>query len=161
MQIKAVLTVLALVATTLASATVNGEQFVTNKCSSTVYLWEVAASSEPGPVQTIDPSWTYSSALRTRSTSGGVALKVGTTPDALWTGAPTLHLSYTNNNESIWYDLSTVFGFDPLFQGKNVSVHGTPGKNPEVPTILWPGSPQPQQVKVYNGNTNLYLVLCA
>ncbi|KAF2749881.1 hypothetical protein M011DRAFT_524504 [Sporormia fimetaria CBS 119925] len=161
MQLKSLLLTAALSLTALAMPTetttlTSGVARVINNCPSTVYLWSVA--STVGDRQTLQPGGQYSEQFRYDPRTG-VAIKVGTTPESIGNGAPVLHFSYTLNNgeNSIYYDVSSAFGVDPLFSGRVVKVVGD---GPNVPSIVWTG-PAPSGTRVYFGNTNLILTLCA
>ncbi|KAF2277171.1 uncharacterized protein EI97DRAFT_353482, partial [Westerdykella ornata] len=138
--------------TTLTS----GSAYVTNKCGFTVYLWSV--SSVVGSLQTIPNGATYSERFRYDPLTG-IAIKIGTNDRALYTGAPLLHFNYALNPSegSIYYDLSTVFGFDYGFRGRKFTLKGTEGKN--VPSIEWSGG-APSGTRAYFGDTDLTLTLC-
>lgn len=42
----------------------------------------------------------------------GTALKITKTRDGLWAGKPVLNFGYTVKDGEVWYDLSTVNGYD-------------------------------------------------
>lgn len=42
----------------------------------------------------------------------GTALKITKTRDGLWAGKPVLNFGYTIKDGEVWYDLSTVNGYD-------------------------------------------------
>lgn len=102
------LTTLPLLTPVLASGTAS----VKNNCDSTLYIWSVSSSvSGPNPIA---PNTTYSEALHTDPQTGGIALKITTESNGLVTGSPHVNFAYTMNNntnpQSVYYDLSTVFG---------------------------------------------------
>lgn len=122
-----------------------------------MYLWSV--SSVVGPLQIVPTGATYRERFR-YDPATGIAIKIGTTDQALYTAQPLLHFNYALNNAegSIYYDLSTVFGFDQKFQGQKFVVKGTEGRN--VLSIEWYGG-APSGTKAYFGDTDLTLTLCA
>jgi hypothetical protein len=131
---------------------------VINKCGFAVYIWHV--DSAVGSVNNVT-TFPYSENL-SYDPKTGTALKIGTSPTALSTGAPLIHFSYALNpaEGSVYYDLSTVFGLDPAFQGKKFVLKGTEGLVPPVPVIEWSGD-GPSGTRAYFGNTDLNLTLCA
>ncbi|KAF2442106.1 hypothetical protein P171DRAFT_319261, partial [Karstenula rhodostoma CBS 690.94] len=128
-----------------SSAVAVGNAVVLNKCSSPIYAWSVGSSV--GAKQTIATGKNFTEALHSDATSGGIALKITTVDDGLYTGAPQQIYSYSLDGASVWYwdryDLSTAFG-EP-FLGKRVTVTSSGS-----PSIDWPKGSNPggSQVKV-------------
>jgi hypothetical protein len=141
---------LALAATTLAAPLIT----VKNGCEFDVYVTSVGQKAgEPTKVQP-NKSWTEAEYF----SGTGTAIKITKTTDGLYTGKPTLHLSYTyKEGKDIYYDLSNAYGYD--FGGQNVTVTGDEGKN--VTAIRWNGAAQPSHTLYYAGETGLTLKLCA
>jgi hypothetical protein len=147
------------IANTPRSALTTGIASVKNNCPFTLYLWSV--SSTISPIHTLAANGTgtpYTEPLH-YDPATGIAIKIGTTDNALWTGAPLLHFSYALNNAegSIYYDLSSAFGTDPLLMGRKFVVKGS---KPDVPSIEWTGG-SPSGTRAYFGDTDLGLTLCA
>ncbi|KAF4222878.1 hypothetical protein CNMCM8980_000967 [Aspergillus fumigatiaffinis] len=138
----------------LASAV--GNAVVTNNCAAPVYLWSVGGSV--GPKQTIQPGKSYSEALHHDPASGGVSLKITRTDNGLYDGSPQLNYAYTLDGQTVWYDMSDVFG-DP-FSGSALVVKPATGT---CPSICWPNgvSPGGSQVKNCGANGDIVLTLCA
>ena len=86
----------------------------------------------------------YTETYHSDPATGGVAIKITAVRDGLYNGSPQLILAYSLVGNSVWYDLSEVFGMP--FQGKSVRLmaadevavnwkKGTPptgGENPMV-----------------------------
>jgi hypothetical protein len=161
MRFSTLLLALAFAVTTLAALTTQatrGTLYVTNQCTDPLYIWDV--SSTLSDVSTIKPLATWTEKLYFDGKIG-TAIKIGTTNTSIWTASPLLNFGYTlNDNEgAVYYDLSTVYGYAPLFQGKTITLTGSPGK--KVPEIEWKGEPVPPHTEVFFGDTDLYLTLCA
>jgi hypothetical protein len=141
---------LALAATALAAPSI----VVHNNCDFDIFVTSVGTTAGNTTKVQPDTLWTeeeYFSGI-------GTAIKVTRSAAALWTAKPTLHFSYTyNKGQSIYYDLSSAYGFD--FWGQNLTIKGDKDKN--VPTIEWDGEPQPNHTLSYFGETGLTLEVCA
>ncbi|EAW14915.1 putative BYS1 domain protein [Aspergillus clavatus NRRL 1] len=137
-------------------ATAVGNAVVTNNCPGPVYLWSVGGSV--GPKQTILPGASYAEPLHHDDASGGVSLKVTRTDNGLYDGSAQLNFAYTLDGNTVWYDLSDVFG-DP-FSGSVVKVKPVEGA---CSAICWPNgvSPGGSQVKNCGAAKDLNLTLCA
>ncbi|KAF2130427.1 hypothetical protein P153DRAFT_395841 [Dothidotthia symphoricarpi CBS 119687] len=122
-----------------------------NLCPFPIYL---TSSGVPAP-PTLLPPLAYH--LEEQYFSGtGTAIKITQTPDGLYTGAPTLHFSYTYTaGVSVYYDLSSHGGFD--FEGWTLVLGG--GKE-DVVEVVWEGEEEEQRTEVYWGETDLVLTLC-
>lgn len=138
----------------LASAVGNAK--VENKCNFPVYLWSVGSSV--GPRQTIKSGHGYSEVLHHDPTSGGIALKITTTENGLYDGSPQTNYAYTLDGNTIWYDLSDVFG--DAFSGHELEV--VPSVS-TCPDICWPKgvSPSGSQTKNCQASSDITLTLCA
>ncbi|GIK00818.1 hypothetical protein Aspvir_004847 [Aspergillus viridinutans] len=138
----------------LASAV--GNAVVTNNCAAPVYLWSVGGSV--GPKQTIQPGQSYSEALHHDPASGGIALKITRTDNGLYDGSPQLNYAYTLDGQTVWYDMSDVFG-DP-FSGSAVVVKPATAT---CPAICWANGVPPggSQVKNCGADGDIVLTLCA
>jgi hypothetical protein len=95
--------------------------------------------------------------FREEKSTGGIAIKISTDIDGLYTSAPQMIFAYNLSNVSqgkVWYDLSDVFG-DP-FEGYPVSL------TPAEPRISWTNGVPPagSQVRVTQADTNLVLSVC-
>lgn len=137
-----------------------GHAIVKNNCQFPVYLWSVGTNVQP--VQTLEPNTSYRELFREDSNTGGIALKISTEIDGLYTSAPQMVFAYNlsyfrrrgDNGEKVWYDLSDVFG-DP-FEGFPVSL------TPAEPAIHWAEGVPPggSQVRVVSSRMDLILSLC-
>jgi hypothetical protein len=137
-----------------------GNAIVHNYCNFTVYLWSVGTDVQP--VQTLPPNDLYIEQFHEDPKTGGIAIKLTTDPDGLYTSAPQMVFAYNlsyfkgrgDNGEQVWYDLSDVFG-DP-FQGYPVTLR------PSEPSIEWANGVPPagSQVRVISSSTDLLLSLC-
>lgn len=137
-----------------------GHAVVNNNCDFTVYLWSVG--SDVKPVQILDSGDSYDETFREDPNTGGIAIKLSTDVDGLYTSAPQMVFAYNlsyfkkrgDNGEKVWYDLSDVFG-DP-FQGYPVTLA------PAEPAISWEDGVPPagSQVRVIASSTTLVLSLC-
>ncbi|KAI8935332.1 hypothetical protein NX059_007917 [Plenodomus lindquistii] len=139
--------------TLMAGTALAGTTFVHNKCGFDVYVTSVGATTSETMKLTNTSYWSEKQYFE----GIGTAIKITTSPNALWESKPVLHFSYTyTKNVSIYYDLSTAFGFD--FAGDKLRVHGPEGKN--VEEIVWDGEPKPNHTAVFFGDTSLTLELC-
>jgi hypothetical protein len=144
------LSTLALAATTLAAPSI----IVKNSCESDVFVTSVSQTPRDTIKVQPDKSWTEAEYF----SGTGTAIKITKTADGLYTGKPTLHLSYTfKQGGPLYYGLSNAYGYD--FEGQNITVTGDKGKN--VPAIRWNDTAQPNNTLAYRGETNLTLQLCA
>ena len=137
-----------------------GHAIVNNHCNFPIYIWSVGTTVEP--VQTVLPNHSYSEEFRDDPNTGGIAVKISTDQDGLYTSAPQMVFSYNlshsknqgANSEQVWYNLSDVFG-DP-FAGYSVSL------TPAEPAIHWENGVPPagSQVRVIASSADLVLSLC-
>jgi len=127
---------------------------VHNNCDFDIFITSVGSTSGNTTKVQPDTRWTEEEYFE----GTGTAIKIGRSAAALWTAQPTLHLSYTyNKGKSIYYDLSTAYGFD--FWGKKITLKGDEEK--DVPSIEWDGAPGPIHTTSYFGETDLTLEVCA
>lgn len=149
---------LSLVFAVAEAASTIGNAIVHNNCSETVYLWSV--DSVQGPAQTIPTGHNYTEQYHYDSQSGGVTLKVVTSPGGLTNGSPQTDFAYTfqTATSQIWYDMSDVFG-DP-FNGDRLVVSAS---DLSCPVIDWENGTPPSgsQVKVCESSASITLTLCA
>ncbi|KAJ5267171.1 hypothetical protein N7478_009979 [Penicillium angulare] len=130
-----------------------GRAVVYNRCSFPVYVWSVG--SIINPEVTVLPFKRYEETFHRDVVSGGIAIKVSTKHDGLFTSAPLTIFAYNLAGDGkVWYDLSDVFG-DP-FEGHRVSL------DPSSPGISWvDGKPtHGSQVRVHDAASDLVLKLC-
>jgi hypothetical protein len=133
----------------------HGHAIIKNNCDFPIYLWSVGTTARPE--KTLLPNGYYSELFREEKNTGGIAIKISTDVDGLYTSAPQMVFAYNLSDLTegkVWYDLSDVFG-DP-FEGYPVSL------SPAEPRISWPdGVPSAgSQVRVTSADTNLVLSLC-
>ena len=96
-----------------------GRAIVTNQCDAPIYLWSVGGSVSPQTILPKDSS--YSEVFTSDPQSGGIALKVTSTPDGLFTpNASQLIFAYNIDNTNVWYDMSSIFG--DAFSGRTLKI---------------------------------------
>ncbi|KAL4873078.1 hypothetical protein BDV12DRAFT_116384 [Aspergillus spectabilis] len=129
-----------------------GHALVANRCEIPLYLWSVGENISQQAI--IESGQVYSEIFRRDPKTGGIAIKITTVKDGLYTSAPQTVFAYNLVNDLVWYDLSDVFG-DP-FQGEIVSLL------PSEPTISWDDGvpPSGSQVRVQDARTDLVLTVC-
>lgn len=134
--------------------TTAGTAIIQNACAYPLYLWTVG--SQISPQHTIAPSHQHREPYRHDPLSGGIAMKVTTQPDGLFSGKPQTIFAYNlNRHESrVWYDISDVFG-DP-FEGSSVQVQ------PATPEVHWTDGvpPRGSQVRVVDAREDLKVQFC-
>lgn len=140
--------------TTSNSTTTTGAAIIQNSCAYPLYLWTVGSTISPQ--KTLPAYHALREPYRHDPQSGGVALKITTQPNGLFTGKPQTIFAYNlNANVSrVWYDLSDVFG-DP-FEGSQVLVE------PAEPEIRWLDGvpPKGSQVRVVDAKEDLRVTFC-
>lgn len=149
-------TALALLSLALPAVHAIGRAIVTNQCDAPVYLRSVGGSIGPEVVITKDKS--YSETFHRDPQSGGIALKLTSVPNGIFTpNVSQTIFSYNLDGNTIWYDLSDVFGDG--FWGRTVSVKPT---DSSCQSIVWPNGKPPagSQVKNCQAETNIELSLC-
>ncbi|KAB8071162.1 hypothetical protein BDV29DRAFT_159713 [Aspergillus leporis] len=130
-----------------------GNAVVINNCKTPIYLWSV--SSTVGPEQTLTQHTKYTETYRHDNQTGGVSIKLTTVKGGLATAPPTTIFGYTFVGETVWYDLSNIFGAP--FKGHRVALDG------ETTGIIWEdGVPPAGGSKVGNqaGGKDLVLTIC-
>ncbi|KOS46451.1 hypothetical protein ACN38_g2645 [Penicillium nordicum] len=137
-----------------------GHAIVQNNCDFPVYLWSVASTVLPE--KTLRPDDEYSEVFRENPDTGGIAIKISTDRDGLYTSSPQMIFAYNLSSTkergrrqvTLWYDLSDVFG-DP-FEGYPVNL------SPSEPLISWKDGVPPagSQVRAVDPSTDLVLSLC-
>ncbi|KAM0265372.1 hypothetical protein ACHAQJ_000213 [Trichoderma viride] len=144
------------IAAFVESATALGKARVVNKCPFSITLWSVgSAVSQP---TTLSQGGSYGETFSRDPVTGGRAIKVTIQPDGLYTGQPQTILATNLEDNTIWYDLSDVFG--DAFNGKKVVVSSA---NTACPQIVWSGGVPPagSQVKNCGADKDVTLTLCA
>lgn len=138
----------------LASAVGNAK--VVNRCDAPVYLWSVGGSI--GPRQTIQPGAVYSEPIHYDPASGGIALKITTTKNGLYDASPQTNFAYTLDGNTVWYDLSDVYG--DAFAGDILKVRPS---LTTCPKLCWPSGipPSGSQVSDCQATSDITLTLCA
>ncbi|KAM4063008.1 blastomyces yeast-phase-specific protein [Hirsutella rhossiliensis] len=138
----------------LASAAGNAR--VVNNCSFSVTAWSVG--SAVSPANTINSGGSYSERFTRDPKTGGRAIKITIEPDGLYTGKPQTVFAYNLDGNTIWYDLSDVFG--DAFKGHKLV---EASKNPDCGVITWKDGVPPagSQVKTCNADADVTLTLCA
>lgn len=129
-----------------------GRAVVANHCNTPVYVWSVGSVVQPR--QTILQDGRYSETFRRDPGTGGIAIKISTVSDGLYSSAPQTIFAYNLNDDKVWYDLSDVFG-DP-FEGHPVVLQ------PAEPQIYWQDGVPPagSQVRENDASGDLVLTLC-
>ncbi|KAL2870427.1 Bys1 family protein [Aspergillus lucknowensis] len=129
-----------------------GHAVVSNHCQLPLYLWSVGENISPQNV--VQPGQNYSEVFRHDPKTGGVAIKITTVMDGLYTSAPQTVFAYNLVDNVVWYDLSDVFG-DP-FMGEFVSLL------PSEPAIRWKEGvpPSGSQVRISEAMVDLVLTAC-
>jgi hypothetical protein len=150
MRFTSFLTTLALAASTAFAA----DTILFNNCDFTV--WYAAVDSQPSSNMTQVPAGGYIYQEEWFDGKTGTAIKITRAADGLWTGKPVLNFGYTLTKEELWYDLSSINGYD--FWGKKITLTGN-GKDAE--DITWDGAPGPSHIAHWTGQSDLTLTLCA
>ncbi|OJJ85901.1 Bys1 family protein [Aspergillus glaucus CBS 516.65] len=144
------------------NTTTGGHAIIRNSCAYPLYLWSVGASISPQ--YTLPAYHSYRESFRHDAVSGGVALKITTAPNGLFTGRPQTIFAYNLNvnASSVWYDLSDVFG-DP-FEGSEVKVGVMQkgGKTSVEEGLRWADGvpPRGSQVRVVGAREDLRVEFC-
>lgn len=137
---------------TLTSTPRLGRAVITNHCKTPIYIWSVGSTVRPEV--TVLPDEGYAETFRKDTATGGIAIKISTERDGLYTSAPQTIFAYNLSGRSVWYDLSDVFG-DP-FKGEPVVLA------PAEPRIVWNDGVPPagSQVRVHDASSDLVLTVC-
>ncbi|KAM0450580.1 hypothetical protein ACHAO4_006563 [Trichoderma viride] len=144
------------IAAFVESASALGKARVVNKCPYSVTLWSVgSAISAP---TTLAQGGSYGETFSRDPVTGGRAIKVTIQSDGLYTGKPETIFALNLQDNTIWYDLSDVFG--DAFTGKKVTVSSA---NTACPSITWSNGVPPagSQVKNCGADKDVTLTLCA
>lgn len=129
-----------------------GRAVIVNHCQTPIYIWSVGSTVRPQT--TILPYGRYFETFRRDVGTGGIAIKISTVQDGLYTSAPQTVFAYNLSRNKVWYDLSDVFG-DP-FKGHPVVLQ------PAEPQLYWQDGVPPagSQVRVRDSSVDLVLTLC-
>jgi|SRR5690242_3301660 len=133
-----------------------GRAIVTNQCDTPIYLWSVSGTTSN---QTVLPKdTTYGEKFHLDPVSGGIALKITSTPNGLFKpNASQLVFAYNVDDSFVWYDLNSLFGDG--FSGRTLRIQ------PSVEAcdgIVWHDgrTPAGSQVKKCQKDTDLELTFC-
>jgi hypothetical protein len=151
MHLPTLLTTIAIMAGTAYAVP---ETLVHNNCD--FPIWYAAVDSTPPINMTIIPPAGYVAQDQWFDGKTGTALKITKSYNGLWANEPVLNFGYTLSNGEIWYDLSTINGFD--FWGENITLEGGKKGSEE---IVWEGAPGPVHIAHWVGSLDLLLTLCA
>ncbi|VBB75780.1 Putative protein of unknown function [Podospora comata] len=160
MLLTNLITPLAFLAATVSAI---GSARVNNKCTSNVYVWPVGTNIT-GPYGLSGTVGYYAESFHVDPNTGGRALKISSHPNGLYTpGTPQTIFAYNLDvgANQVWFDLSNVFGNNPAFVGKKITVKSAdPACTQE---IVWPAGVPPagSQVRVCSASSNVVLTLCA
>jgi hypothetical protein len=150
MRFTPVFTTIALAASTASAS----ETMVHNNCDFSV--WYTAVDSTP-PTNTAEiPPNNYIAQDEWFDGKTGTALKITRTADGLWANKSVLNFGYTLTKGEIWYDLSSINGYD--FWGKTITLTGD---DKDAEGIIWDGVPGPVHIAHWTGPLDLTLTLCA
>ncbi|KAJ6127206.1 Antigenic thaumatin-like protein [Penicillium sp. IBT 18751x] len=129
-----------------------GRAMIVNHCNVPIYIWSVGSTIRPQA--TVLPYGRFSETYRHDPESGGIALKISSVHDGLYTSSPMTVFAYNLAGDSVWFDLSDVFG-DP-FAGHPVTL------DPAEPQIYWQNGvpPSGSMVRVRDASGDLILTLC-
>jgi hypothetical protein len=141
-----------------------GHAIVTNNCADPIYVWSVGGSA--GAQTTIKPQHAYTEPYRVDDQTGGVALKITTEANGLYSNAPQLILAYALDlqTQRLYYDLSEKFGSP--FRGHDVRLFaqgaGDEGQAEAEAVIIWKNGVQPpgMRVLVLDPQRDLNLTVC-
>ncbi|CAI7584222.1 unnamed protein product [Penicillium bialowiezense] len=120
-----------------------GHAIVNNNCDFTVYLWSVGTDVKP--VHQLNSGESYDEMFREDPNTGGIAIKLSTDMDGLYTSAPQMVFAYNLSYFKRRGD-----------NGEKVCL------TPAEPSILWENGVPPagSQVRVIASSTDLVLSLC-
>jgi hypothetical protein len=143
-------------ASLVAGAQAVGRAIVTNQCDDTVYLWSVGSTI--GTQNPIPKDTSYSETFHRDPASGGIALKITAVENGLFMpNVSQTIFSYNLDQNTIWYDMSDVFGDG--FAGRTMTIKPT---DTACESIVWGFGKPPagSQVKNCQANTDLELTFC-
>ncbi|UNI18466.1 hypothetical protein JDV02_004734 [Purpureocillium takamizusanense] len=128
---------------------------VKNNCPFDVTAWSVG--TDISPAHTLRHGESYGEPFTRDPKTGGRAIKVTIQPDGLWTGKPQTIYAYNLDGNTIWYDLSDVFG--DAFTGHKIKLASS---NKDCPAIVWEDGVPPagSQVKNCGADWDVTLTLC-
>lgn len=138
------------------SALAIGRAIVTNQCDDTIYLWSVGSSTGPQIVLPKDSS--YGETFTSDPQSGGISLKITSTPGGLFTpNASQLIFAYNIDDKDVWYDMSSLFGNG--FSGRTLRIQPS---DEACGSIVWHDgrTPAGSKTKRCQRETNLELTFC-
>jgi hypothetical protein len=125
---------------------------VVNYCPFSVFLLSVISGGQPiagpleipgdNPFDNIPPS-TY----KENSSDQGRAIKIVSSRDGWWTGAPQLIWGYSSDPAGTYTSISTVPRDRSPLEGRRVSLQG---KGFDCPTITWENGKDPMKDKIIN-----------
>jgi hypothetical protein len=152
MLLSSLLTIVSLTTTVCAT----GRAIITNQCDAPIYLWSVGGSISPQTILPKDSS--YGEVFTSDPISGGIALKITSTPGGLFTpNASQLIFAYNIDDTDVWYDMNSLFGDG--FAGRTLKVQPS---DSGCESISWYDgrTPAGSQVKKCQKETNLELTFC-
>lgn len=126
-----------------------GRATVINRCSMPLYLWSVGSTVQPEVL--VRPYGRYYETFHKDTNTGGIAIKISNQENGLYVNAPMTVFAYTLSNNTLWYDLSDVFGHP--FSGYPVHLQ------PATPEIYWVDGIPPAGSEVRKGSASMDLVL--
>lgn len=140
----------------IASVLAIGRAIVTNQCDAPIYLWSVGSTISNQTALPKDSS--YGELFHSDPISGGITLKITSTPGGLFTSnASQIIFAYNSDNISVWYDMSSLFGDG--FAGRTLKIQPS---DETCESIGWYDGRMPagSQVKKCQRDTNLELTFC-
>ncbi|KAJ4367909.1 hypothetical protein N0V86_009749 [Didymella sp. IMI 355093] len=139
-----------------ASILAVGRAIVTNQCDAPIYLWSVGSTISNQTTLPKDSS--YGKLFDTDPMSGGIALKITSTPEGLFTpNASQLIFAYNIDDSYVWYDMSSLFGDG--FAGRTLKIQPS---DDACESITWYDgrTPSGSQVRKCPRETSLELTFC-
>ena len=146
-----------LVSSLLATSVLaTGRAIVTNQCDEPIYLWSVGGTISNQTVLLKDSS--YSEIFTSDPESGGISLKVTSTPDGIFNpNTSQLIFAYSIDESLVWYNLSSVQGNG--FAGRTIRLQ--PSDETCDPISWYDGrAPPGSQIKHCQRESNLELTFC-
>ncbi|KAF2739637.1 hypothetical protein EJ04DRAFT_559556 [Polyplosphaeria fusca] len=138
----------------------SGTAVISNKCGVPVFVTSV--DSTVGATTQLTAGATWTEALH-YDPKAGIAIKVTTSEDGLYNGSPTLTLGYTLNNgeNSVYYDLSSAFGLDPLFAANKLTLATSKASCPSATWDHVTSVPIQNSKACIGDSIDVVLTLCA
>lgn len=133
-----------------------GRAIVTNQCDAPIYLWSVGSTISNQTILPADSS--YGERFHSDPISGGIALKISSSPGGLFTpDASQLIFAYNIDDTLVWYDMSSLFGDG--FAGRTLRIQP---RDEECDSIVWYDgrTPAGSQVKKCHREATLELTFC-